>query len=142
MTPGEEAAWQKRSMEQALKEALKQAQDAGFPSIPGLDLVLQALASLVSVFALASATISGTEMKKLAQWSEAQGKHSLYDLETLYTGFVRGEIDEGTFVAELAKQGYDQEHIVTIEKLLHILPPIQDIVHFAVREVWTPGVRA
>ncbi len=54
--------------------------------------------------------------------------------------FLRGEINEDGFDRQLATRGYKSEEISKIKSLLHIIPPLTDIIQMAVREAFTPDV--
>lgn len=59
------------------------------------------------------------------------------DLGRLYT---REEIDETEFNVELNKRGYRIEEREKIKTLLHVIPPLTDIIRMAVREAFTPDI--
>lgn len=52
--------------------------------------------------------------------------------------FVREEMSEGDFDAEMDKRGYRGEEVSKIKTLLHVIPPLTDIISMAVREAFNP----
>lgn len=72
------------------------------------------------------ADIYKTSIKNLPSKGEAQ------------IAFLRGIIDEKTHDEYLRKAGYSASDIDLFKQLYFVLPPISDIITFAVREVFTP----
>lgn len=54
----------------------------------------------------------------------------------------RGDIDEGEYARRMREQGYSAEDTAALAGLRYFLPPVQDVIRFMVREVFTPEVRA
>lgn len=65
---------------------------------------------------------------------------NLLDENTLRQLFLRGMIDETTLDKRLHDIGYIQENIEQIKGLYELLPPVQDLITMAVREVFTPDI--
>lgn len=64
----------------------------------------------------------------------------LLDIGDLGRLFTRKELTESQFDIELGKRGYRSEEKEKIKTLLHIIPPLTDIIQMAVREAFTPDV--
>lgn len=64
----------------------------------------------------------------------------LLDVGDLGRLYIRKEITERGFDGELAKRGYQSEEIAKIKTLLHVIPPLSDIITMAVREAFTPEI--
>lgn len=54
----------------------------------------------------------------------------------------RGKIDEGQMDSELKRAGFSDESIKGIKEASEYFPPPQDLIRFAVREVYNSGVRS
>jgi hypothetical protein len=54
--------------------------------------------------------------------------------------YLRGEIDEQTNDVRLAQLGFNQVDILLLKELYNVLPPVQDLVLMAVREVFNPAI--
>ena len=61
-----------------------------------------------------------------------------YDYVTLYR---RGEITEDALYVFLRAQKYNDDTIENILKVTEYFPSVQDLIHFAIREVYTPDTR-
>lgn len=59
------------------------------------------------------------------------------DLGRLY---LREEMGESQFDKELDKRGYRTDEVGKIKALLHVIPPLTDIIRMAVREAFTPDI--
>ena len=54
--------------------------------------------------------------------------------------FLRGELSDGEFDAQMGKRGYTSDEIGRVKILLQVIPPLPDIIRMAVREAFTPSV--
>lgn len=52
----------------------------------------------------------------------------------------RGIMDQSAYTEMLQRQGYKKEDINTIDQLRNIIPPVQDLITMAVREVFSPAI--
>ncbi len=64
----------------------------------------------------------------------------LLDVGDLGRLYLRKELTEMDFNVELTKRGYKGEEIAKIKTLLHVIPPLSDIITMAVREAFTPEI--
>lgn len=76
----------------------------------------------------------GLEDKWALNWAEGQIRYP--DFNTALTLLRRGEIDESTFYFWMQRSQVQPEDTATILKLKDVIPPIQDLVRFAVREAY------
>lgn len=58
------------------------------------------------------------------------------------TWYLRGFIDTDSAVRALAQLGYSNESIEYILRMSYFIPPVQDLITMAVREVFTPDIAA
>lgn len=69
---------------------------------------------------------------------------ALQDLppEVLRIAYLRGLMDETTLDREFDKQGYTGTNRTILKELFYQIPPVNDLIRFAVREVFTPDIAA
>lgn len=58
----------------------------------------------------------------------------------LWSVFNKGVISESVLMEWIEKQGYSHLHATWIKKALEFIPPIQDVIRFAVKEVYSPNI--
>ena len=61
-------------------------------------------------------------------------------VDSLRQLYLRGDIDEKTLDLELRTYGYDERDIKRLKTLFYPIPDPQDLIRFAVREVFSPEV--
>lgn len=64
----------------------------------------------------------------------------LLDVNSIQDLYLRGEISEANFKRYLSFYGYSPNDIQNIQKLAYYIPPPQDIIRMAVREVFSPAI--
>lgn len=80
------------------------------------------------------AGIFGLEPFWADTWLEAQMKFP--DINTAMALLRRGEINEETFYFWMQMQQMAPEETTAVLKLKDVIPPVQDLIHFAVREAY------
>lgn len=65
----------------------------------------------------------------------------LLDAGTATELLRRGEVDEEEYGKVLSRLGFDGESVARLAALREVLPPLQDVLRWAVREVFTPEIR-
>lgn len=60
--------------------------------------------------------------------------------QDLRNAYLRGEIDEAKYHEKLKARGYAEDDADILAKLAWALPSVQDLIHMAVREVFTPEI--
>jgi hypothetical protein len=76
----------------------------------------------------------GLEDKWSLNWSESQIRYP--DFNTALSLLRRGDIDEQTFYFWMQRSQVQPEESETLLKLKDVIPPIQDLIRFAVREAY------
>jgi len=69
-----------------------------------------------------------------------QVAHTIPDINFIYNMFYRNLIDESGFDFSLRALGYAEGFIEPLKTLAFFIPPVQDIITMAVREVFTPEI--
>lgn len=60
--------------------------------------------------------------------------------EAIRQSFLRGIIDEKRHDAALAKYGYTEEQAARLRQLYFYIPPVADLIHMGIRNVFTPEI--
>lgn len=66
---------------------------------------------------------------------------SLLDPGSLVEMLRRGALGLDDYAKQMRLLGYDAENAAQLAALRYYMPPVQDVISWAVREVFTPGVR-
>jgi hypothetical protein len=66
--------------------------------------------------------------------------YRLHDVGTIRDLFYRGEMLDSEVNTQLLKLGFTEARIKDLRKTWAIIPPVQDIIRMAVREVFTPEI--
>jgi hypothetical protein len=69
-------------------------------------------------------------------------RNTVPDVGFVQTWFLRGFINSDQAITKLADNGYTGEDIENLLKMAFFIPPPQDLITMAVREVFTPAVAA
>ncbi|MDA1264430.1 MAG: hypothetical protein O2816_05050 [Planctomycetota bacterium] len=68
-------------------------------------------------------------------------RKTLLDAPTIIELLRREDLDEAEAVARLSDLGYTETSSLMLRRLTETLPPLQDVLRWAVREVFTPEIR-
>ncbi len=66
----------------------------------------------------------------------------IIDLSDIRTIYYRGNKSDSWLNESLSKIGYDDQAISDIKEIFPYFPQVQDLIRFAVREVYTPDIRS
>ena len=133
------ATAQKQAIEN-FNQLFKQLSDPDNDPVTAIALRLVMLLGTVP-FTLGSAASIVAQKNLLIPLTEAM-RPTLLDAGENIEALFRKLLDDKTVKAGLAKLGYEDTDIALLLKLAVFIPGAQDIIHFAVREVYNPATVA
>lgn len=112
----------------------------------GVNPIVANVFSIIGTLAVIPNALNGNILpliqKNILQPSQAKYQPTLLDNNAAIESWLRGLTDDAALKAELNKAGLSDERINILKELAEFKPGARDIIQFAVREAYNPGIIA